>query len=200
MKLLLFSDTHGDFKALTNLKKASKNADLVIAAGDISVMEKNITYILEFINSFKKPTLLVHGNHENEFRLMELTQIFENLIFLHRAAHHLNNYVFLGYGGDGFSKYDPEFVKVSSFFKKELQTNKSKNKKIIFITHQPAHNTGIDILGNEPKGNKDYKKFIDEIKPHLVVSGHLHENMGKTHKIDRTLFINPGKKGAFVEI
>ncbi|MEM2138935.1 MAG: metallophosphoesterase family protein, partial [Candidatus Woesearchaeota archaeon] len=66
MKLLLFSDVHGDFKALNNLKKASKNADLIIAAGDISVMEKDIYEILEFMNSFKKPILLIHGNHENE--------------------------------------------------------------------------------------------------------------------------------------
>lgn len=200
MKLLLFSDIHGDTKSLNNLKKVSKNADFVIAAGDISVMERNIIDILEFINSFKKPTLLIHGNHENEFRLMELSQRYDNIIFLHRAAHHFNEYVFFGYGGDGFSTNDPEFVKVSSFFKKELQNNKHHNKKIIFITHGPAYKTGIDILGNEPKGNKDYKKFIDEIKPHLVVSGHLHENAGKTHKIGNTLFINPGKNGVFVEI
>ncbi|MEM3374147.1 MAG: metallophosphoesterase [Candidatus Woesearchaeota archaeon] len=200
MKLLLFSDIHGDFKALTNLKKESKKADFVIAAGDISVMERNIVEILDFLNSFKKPILLIHGNHENEFRLMELTQMYKNLIFLHRGAHHFKEYVFLGYGGDGFSTYDPEFLKVANFFKKELQTNKSKNKKIIFITHQPPHNTGIDLLGNEPRGNKDYRRFIDEVKPHLVISGHLHENAGKTHIIERTLFINPGKQGVFVEI
>lgn len=200
MKLLLFSDVHGDFKALNVLKKASKKADIVISAGDISVMEKNIVDILEFLNSFNKPILHVHGNHENEFRLMELSQNFENLIFLHRAVHHYNEYVFFGYGGDGFSTFDPEFVKVSHFFKKELQKNTSKNKKTIFITHGPAYKTGIDLLGNEPRGNKDYRRFIDEIKPHLVISGHLHENAGKNHKIDNTLFINPGKKGVIVEI
>ena len=197
MKLLFFSDIHGDLEALRNLKKQSKDVDIVICAGDISLMEKNLPKLLEEFNSFKKPALILHGNHENEDRLQKLCKQYDNLIFLHKAVHKIEGYIFMGYGGDGFSTKDPSFIKVAfSFFKKE-----AKNiKRIILITHGPAYDTKIDNLGGEPRGNKSYREFIDDILPHLAISGHLHENAGKHHKIGRTLFINAGKEGVFVNI
>ena len=107
------------------------------------------------------------------------------------------NYVFLGYGGDGFSVKDPDFTIVAnSFFRNEVK----RKKRVILITHGPAYNTGIDIIHNDARGNKSYREFIDDIQPHLAISGHLHENAGLHHKIGKTLFINPGKEGVFVEI
>ncbi len=141
--------------------------------------------------------MIIHGNHENENGLGDACRQYPNLIFLHKAVHHVKDYVFLGYGGDGFSASDPDFLVVAnSFFRKET---KGKDK-IILVTHGPPYDTGIDTLGNEHRGNRTYREFINDIKPHLVISGHLHENAGKHHKIGRTLFINPGKHGAVVEI
>jgi uncharacterized protein len=197
MKILFFSDLHGDMEALKQLKKQSKDADIVVCAGDISVMEKNLPKILSELDAFKKPTLIIPGNHENEERLQNLCENHDNLIYLHKAVHKVEEYIFMGYGGDGFSTTDPTFIKVAfSFFKKE-----AKNiKRLILITHGPPYDTKIDDLDGVPRGNKSYREFIDDIKPHLAISGHLHENAGKHHKIGRTLFINAGKQGAFVNI
>ncbi len=197
MKILFFSDIHGDMKALSRLKNNSKKADMVVCAGDISIMERNLSDIMSAINEFNKPIMMIHGNHEDEHGLRELTTIYNNITFLHKGVHHVEDYVFMGYGGDGFSTNDPEFTKVANMFFKREAKNKSK---IILVTHGPAYDTKIDVLGNEPKGNKSYRQFIDEVQPHLVVSGHLHENEGKHHKIGRTLFLNPGKEGIIVDI
>jgi uncharacterized protein len=197
MKILFFSDLHGDFNTLIALKKKARDVDYVVSAGDITVMENDIQKIMRELNKFPKPVLLVHGNHEDEYHMKEICTKHSNLTFIHKGVHHVGEYIFMGYGGDGFSTNDSEFLQVANMFFKPESNNK---KRMIFVTHGPPHNTVIDMIGNDPRGNKSYRKFIDEVKPHLVVSGHLHENAGKHHKIDRTLLINPGKEGAIVEI
>jgi uncharacterized protein len=196
IKILFFSDLHGDMKALSNLKAKAKDTDLVVCAGDFTVMERNVDDVMKNISGIGKHVLMLHGNHEDEDNIKELCNNYDNLTFLHKGVYHVGDYVFLGYGGDGFSTNDPDFVKVSGFFRKETQGK----KRIIFVTHGPAYDTKIDMLGRMPKGNKSYRNFIDDVQPHLAVSGHLHENAGKHHKIGRTLLLNPGKEGAIVDI
>ncbi len=196
MNLLFFSDLHGNMKILNSLKKKAEKADGIICSGDISVFENDIEKIMEELSKIDKKILIIHGNHEDEQRLKELSQKYDNIYFMHKGVHHIGDYVFMGYGGDGFSTNDPEFERVSDFFKKEAQDK----KKIVFFTHGPPHGTEIDKINGEHRGNKSYRKFIDEVKPHLVVSGHLHENAGKHDKIGRSLILNPGPYGALVEL
>lgn len=197
MKLLFFADLHGDMQILSNLRTKSKDADGIICAGDISTMERNLPKIMKKLNDFNKPILMIHGNHEDEDGLKEECLKHKNMTFLHKGVYHLEDYVFLGYGGDGFSTNDPEFEQVANkFFKPEIKDK----KRIILITHGPPYGTVIDKIGDSHRGNISYRKFIDEIKPHLAISGHLHETAGMHEKIDRTLFINPGKNGVIVDI
>ncbi len=196
MRILFFSDLHGDMRALNTLKSRSKEVDVVVCAGDFTTMEMEMEQVMDAIDSFDKPVLMIHGNHEDEDRLKEMCENYTNITFLHKGAKHIDDYVFLGYGGDGFSTTDPDFVKVAKFFKKEI----IGKRRIILITHGPPYDTKIDVLSREPRGNKSYRQFIDEAQPHIAVSGHLHENAGKQHKIGRTLLFNPGKKGVIVEI
>ena len=184
-------------RTLANLKLKSSEADVSICAGDFTVMENNINKIMKNINSFDSPVLMIHGNHENGDFLGELCEKYRNITFLHKAVHHVDDYIFMGYGGDGFSTNDPTFEEVAEKFFKPQSIGK---RRIVLVTHGPPHGTNIDKINGEFRGNKSYRKFIDSVKPHLVISGHLHENAGKSQRIDRTLFINPGPKGVIVDI
>ena len=175
MKLLFFADTHGDDKAHDIIKDRAKDVDGIICAGDISVMERGLKKTMKKLNSIGKPVLMIHGNHEDEE----------------------GDYVFLGYGGGGFSTNDPRFEEVAEkFFKPEVKDK----KRIIMVTHGPPHGTIIDNMDGDFRGNKSYRKFMDEVQPHLFVSGHLHETAGKHEKIGRTLVLNPGPHGFIVDI
>ncbi len=197
MKILFFTDLHGDMNTLRKLKDKSKDVDVTVCAGDISVMETNIEEIMRRVNKFHSPVLMLHGNHEDEFFLRELCDAHDNITFLHKAVHHVEDNIIMGYGGDGFSTNDPEFVDVAeSFFKNEIKGK----KRMVLVTHGPPYDTRIDHVAGNPRGNKSYRTFIDEVKPHVVIAGHLHENEGKSHKIGRTIFINPGKKGVVVKL
>ncbi len=196
MKILFFSDTHGDKKALEILRNKAKESDGLVCAGDFTQMERNIEDIMSYLNSFNKTILMIHGNHEDEHRVKELCKAHKNIIFLHKGIYTVGDYIFMGYGGGGFASEDPRFQKVAGFFKKEAENK----KRIILVTHGPPYGTSLDRINSQYIGNKTYREFIESTKPHLAVSGHIHETAGKTDKIGRTLLINPGKYGAFVEI
>jgi predicted phosphodiesterase len=109
MMLLTFVDTHGDLDSLKRLKRKAAKADLVLCAGDISNFEHHLKALLNELNSFNKPVLIVHGNHESEARLKAECEHYKNIIYLHKEFYEQENTLIVGYGGGGFSLRDAKF-------------------------------------------------------------------------------------------
>lgn len=198
MKVLFFSDIHGSLRHVKKIKKLAQkeSVELIICAGDLTNFEDKLDNILFELNNIDIPILMIHGNHESEESLRTLSEVFDNTIFIHNKAHEIGEYLFIGYGGGGFRTQDPEFQKHSKNLKKKIK----KHHKVILVTHGPPHNTTLDDIEGEHVGNKDYRKFIEETEPILAVSGHLHENFGKSGMIKRTRILNPGKEGIVLQI
>ncbi len=194
MRILAFSDLHGDFNALKELKKKSKRTDLVVCAGDISNFEHNLNKLLEHLNSFSSPVLIIHGNHEGAELMKELCADYSNLVFIHRAIYQLNELQIVGYGGGGFSIKDNGFEEFAKRIKNQL------SKKFILVTHAPPYGTKLDLVLGEHKGNKSIRNFIVKYKPLLAISGHLHENANKTDILKTTKLINPSKHGYMINV
>ena len=195
MKLLACVDMHGSEKAYAAVKEKAKKVDFIVCAGDFTVFEHSIERFLKFFDSLEKEVLMIHGNHEDEDSLKEACKPFKNIHFFHKEVVDKDGFVFFGYGGGGFSMTDPEFddcvrSKIASL----------KGKKIVLITHAPPYKTAIDMLGEDHRGNKNFKQFILELHPVLAISGHLHENAGKHELLHKTLIINPGPLGKIIEL
>jgi Icc-related predicted phosphoesterase len=200
MKILAFVDLHSSLKALKEIKNKVKNVDLIICAGDISIFEQKIEYLLEQLDKLNKPILIIPGNHETAEDIKAASLVFKNIIDLHKKVHKKGDHLFLGYGEGGFSMVDKEFEKIAKKFEKEIKKQEHKNSKIILITHGPPYKTKLDNLDGHSCGNKSVKNFIKKVKPDLAISGHLHENSGKEDKIGKTRLINPGPKGKIINI
>ena len=198
MKILAFVDLHGDYKELTNLKrKALENdVDVVICAGDMTIFGSDEEKIMKSISGFKLPVFIVHGNHEDADSLHSICDKHENLIFIHCASFRIDNYIFFGYGGGGFSKRDEGFKMMSKNFSSDIK----KDDKKILILHGPPYGTNADYTNGIHVGNKDYMDFIKNEKIDLVVSGHIHETAGTNQKMGSSRIINPGKKGKIIEL
>ena len=201
MKFLTFTDLHEDKGLLKDLveRASKKDIDFIVCCGDISSFGRGLRYNLTKLNSVGKKVLVIPGNHEEgKSGFNEIIGNLPNCINLDRRAIKIGDYVFLGYGGGGFSMQDAEFRKISREW-----YGKYKDEKIILVTHGPPYDTELDKLEmNESQdrhvGNKDYRKFIERIKPMVAISGHLHETVGKSDKIGNTKLINPGWDGMVV--
>jgi len=200
MKLLAFTDLHLSSVAYKKLKSKVKkqNPDLIICAGDVSIFEQGLDFILNKLNKLKKKILIINGNHETSSVMKKLCSRYDNLIFIHKKYYKQNNNIFFGYGGSGFSLIEPNFYKTGEKFQKIIRKN--KDKKIIFITHAPSYKTKVDLIVGSHCGNKTFRNFIVRNKVDLHICGHLHENFGKKDEIKKTKIINPGPYGKIIKI
>lgn len=200
MKLLAFTDMHLSSYAFKKISSKVKrqNPDLIICAGDVSIFEHSLDSILNKLSKLKKKTLIIHGNHETDYVLGRLCRKYKNLLFVHKKHYLHNNYIFIAYGGSGFSLTEPGFYKTGKKFERIIKGNKSK--KIIFITHSPPYKTKLDLVAGSHCGNKTFRNFILKNKISLYICGHLHENFGKKDKINRAEVINPGPYGKIIKI
>lgn len=196
MKIFTFADTHGDLKKIDRIVQQIKQEppQVIICAGDISNFGKNLKESIERFKELNIPLLMIPGNHETAEEIKAMASKYKFMINLHKASYELNNYIFFGYGEGGFSTENKSFEEIILKFKKTLK----KDSKIILITHAPPHGTKLDLL-NSHIGCKSIRKFIEEIKPILHISGHLHENKSRIDTIGRTVLINPGD-GKVIEI
>ena len=198
MKLLCFVDTHGSKTALQKLATKASKVDIFVCAGDFTVFEDKMKSILSTLNSFKKPVLLIHGNHEDASIVRGLCEHYDNLTFFHNKIVMKGDTIFFGWGGGGFSQRDKKFEKSFPKIKKFLDAH--PGKKFVIVSHAPPRETYIDEIDGDFCGNKSIMDCIKRFKPILVISGHLHENAGKEELNKKTLIVNPGPRGKFYEI
>jgi len=198
LRILAFVDVHGNEDALKILEKKSKNADILICAGDITIFEHRILHLMKKLDRIGKTVLIVHGNHEDPMLLAEICGRRKNVKMLHRKAYsdsRFPEYVFLGHGGEGFTYESPDFER----FARSLKRQRLKGKKLVLVTHQPPYGCKVDFVWNH-HGNRSYSWFIKKYRPVLHICGHLHETAGRKDKIGKTLVINPGPKGTVVMV
>jgi uncharacterized protein len=200
MKILAFTDLHLSSYAFKKIKLKVKRQkpDLLVCAGDVTIFEQGLDFILNKLNKLKKKILIIHGNHETDKVLKKLCSKYDNLVFIHKKNYRQNNCIFLGYGGGGFALVDPDFYKTGEKFSKII--DKNKHKKIILITHAPPYKTKLDLIVGNHCGNKTLRNFVKRNKVDMYICGHLHENFGKKDFIKKTLVVNPGPYGKVIKV
>lgn len=197
MKILAVVDSHGSRKAMQEIKKKAKEADIIVCCGDITVFGIEQARIVKEWDKFGKEVLMLHGNHELESELKAQCNDSEHIRFMHRALLRRGKIVFVGYGGGGFAIRDEKFERWSKIVGKRIK----KGEKIVLLLHGPPYGTKVDELTKGTYcGNKSYTEWIRNKKPELVVCGHIHENFLRKGKIGKSSVVNPGPFGAIIKI
>ncbi len=110
-------------------------------------------------------------------------------------------------------EYGEDAEKIIEKIKKDNKKYFKRFKKLfkknnIFISHNPPYNTNLDLLTEGPEKGEHYgswlvKRIITELKPILVISGHIH-TPSKKQKIGKSLVIKLGAaingEGALIEL
>jgi Icc-related predicted phosphoesterase len=216
---LYFKYVYGSSIALSSFIGKRKN-DLLesrsLNAG-FSVMKK--------LNSLGKPIIAVTGNWDpvdfeeigmpefkdpNSKRFKDFTNKLRVKIIDFKGTKY-SGVAFAGYPRStypgkprtGFNKVNADNKRYFKIFRKLV------NEDTIFVSHNCPYQTTLDkikkrkVQRGEHYGSYLAKKIIVELKPRLVICGHMHENQGM-QKIGRTLVVNTGaayeNKAALIDI
>ena len=204
MKLLAFTDIHGDSGIISKLSQKVKKEkpDALICAGDITNFGFGIKTILRKFDSLGIPVFIIPGNHETDEEISLFSKGMRNIKSIHLKPFLFHSVYIIGCGGGGFTQQHAEFEMSEKKFADSMKKVKMKDHKYrtILVTHQPPFKTSLDPIYGEHAGSTSIRKFIQEHQPDFCITGHLHENEGKTDKIGKTLIINPGPLGKIIEI
>jgi len=190
---------------MKKLKEKAKDADLLVCGGDFTIFENDMTKILEEFNNWNRPIILIHGNHEIASTVKAECERLKNLHFIHKTYFIIDDIVFYGYGGGGFSTRDESFTHDAESFMQEfhkLSESNHKKYRFVLVTHAPPYGTGIDhIYGYEGHvGNQSITEFILKHQPIIAMSGHIHETVGVDERMNKTRIFNPGADGIIIEL
>ena len=199
MKFLLFSDVHGDIPQCDALVKKSRHVDMVLGAGDFGLFRKGVAKTIASLSRISKPTLLVHGNHENHDELANACATWKSARILHGTSIEIDGITFFGMGGaTPVTPFVPWSVDVSE--KEAGKMLAMCPEKSILISHSPPFQCLDAINPKQHLGSKSIRKFIEEKKPLFVVCGHIHEEQNKKSSINGIPIINAGPAGMIYEL
>ena len=197
MKLLIFSDIHGDQAALERLMKIE--ADYYFAAGDLANWGRGLEQLAPILKRRSEKMYVLPSNHESEADIARFAEKHGFHTF-HGGTMKLSGYHVAGLG---YSNPTP-FNTPGEYSEDELAERLNKFATLdplVLICHTPPLNSQLDHAGEDRHfGSRAVREFIERRQPEYFYCGHIHEAAGQHEKIGRTQAWNVGKLGRALEL
>ncbi len=198
MKILAFSDLHRDLDQAARLTEMSRQADVVIGAGDFASIHQGLEETIDALAGIETPTVLVPGNNETLDALKEATAGWSAATVLHGEGIELDGKTFYGLGGGiPVTPWDWSF---------DLEEADAGNMLAglpagaVLVVHSPPKGHCDESGNGMSLGSTAILKAIEEKQPELAVCGHIHEAWGKESKIGPTEVVNLGPSGRYFDL
>lgn len=204
MKIISFGDIHEDTGNLIKIKPDLETADMIVLSGDLTNChgKTETKKVLDAIKKYNKHLLVQYGN-------MDLSEV-DGYLTKEGINLHGNGYIFgdVGIFGCGASSQTP-FHTPSEIGEGDIERllingyHKVKDAKWkVMVCHTPPKDTATDIIRNGMHvGSQTVRDFILQYKPHVCITGHIHESRAKD-KVGDTVVLNAGmfRDGWYIEV
>jgi Icc-related predicted phosphoesterase len=197
VKLLVFSDIHGDARALEKLM--ATEADLYICAGDLVNWGRNLDAMGEILKQRAGRVWLIPGNHETDGQIADLCARF-GLRSLHGEQLQVGEFHVVGLGYSSPTPFDTPGEYSEEELERRLHAFDGL-KPMIAICHAPPLGTMLDRITNlRHAGSSAVRDFLRREQPRYFFCGHIHEAAGAQDKLGATSAMNVGKKGYLLDL
>ncbi|MBZ5612195.1 MAG: metallophosphoesterase [Acidobacteriia bacterium] len=197
MKLLIFSDIHGDKAALEKLMAIE--ADYYFADGDLANWGRGLEQLGPIMQRRAERMYVLPGNHESEADIARFCEQYGFRNF-HGQSIEIGGYQVAGLG---YSNPTP-FNTPGEYSEQELGARLEKFSgldPLILICHAPPKSTQLDRVGEGKHfGSQAVRDFIDRHQPLYFYCGHIHEAAGVQDTLGRTRAWNVGKRGQVLDL
>lgn len=187
MRFLVLSDIHGRERVAdwANKKISELGADAVIVLGDITHFGP-ADWAASFLSRLNAPIYAIPGNCDPP---LVLDYIPKSANLLHARSMKVGNDTFIGLGGSNPTIFDTPFELEEEEIESTLRPLMEHDA--VLITHAPPKGINDMVPSGQHVGSTAIKALVDEYRPKVVLSGHIHEARGIV-KEHGTLFMNPG--------
>jgi Icc-related predicted phosphoesterase len=201
VKVLIFSDIHGDTRALEQL--IAQPADIYIAAGDLSTFGKDLDRCGEIMKPLGEKVWVLPGNHESHDDTRAFCQRFGFFDF-HRQIRALKSERgTTQWAGLGYSNITP-FNTPGEYTEEEIAKALApfdNLKPLYLVVHFPPQGTRLDeFAAGKHAGSPTLREWVDRVQPLYLFCGHIHECAGRSDRLGSTQAFNVGKRGYTVEV
>jgi Icc-related predicted phosphoesterase len=197
MRLLIFSDIHGDTGALERLLETE--ADYYFAAGDMVTWARGMERIGPILARRADRMYILPGNHESESDIEGMCSRFGLQPFHWRTLEIGGTHL----AGLGYSSPTP-FNTPGEYSEEEIAGRLARFaglSPLVLICHCPPWNTPLDrVRDGLHAGSRSVREFVEREKPGYFFCGHIHEAEGAALEIGPTKAFNVGKRGYLLEL
>lgn len=200
MRVLIFSDIHGDLRALEKI--LAQPADIYIANGDMSTFGRGLDRCGELLRPLGERLWVLPGNHESHSETQAFCRRF-GFVDFHRQVRTLAGQSGETYwAGLGYSNPTP-FNTPGEYSEEEIAAALEAFNglhPLYLVAHAPPHETRVDRvrLGCHP-GSRSLRAWVERAQPRYLFCGHIHEAAGDSDRLGSTQCINVGKQGFLLE-
>ena len=198
MKVLAFSDLHRDLDQAEKLVAQSREADVVIAAGDFASIHEGLGETIDALRGIEQPTVLVPGNNETEDALREACEGWDEANVLHGGSVDLEGHLFFGLGaGVPTTPWDWSF----DLDEDEAASALAKCPRgAVLVLHSPPLGHCDRSGSGEELGSRAILEAVERVKPPVAVCGHIHESWGCESDAGGSRVFNLGPKGVMIDL
>jgi len=187
MKFLLITDLHQHKSAIDWINKAIEEykVDFVIHLGDVTDMG-TCADARALLSSIKSKVYVIPGNCDP----VDMPENIEDIaVDMHGKKVTIEGRDLVGFGGGNISPFGTPFEMEDEDIYEGLKAIASEG--MILMTHAPSYGYLDEIPGGIHVGCQAIRDIVDEYKPIIAMSGHIHEAIG-CKKVGETIFVNPG--------
>lgn len=194
MKFLVITDLHQKLSSLQwiNDEIHKRKPDCVLLLGDVTDFgtSEDARNIISAIDS---EVFVIPGNCDP----LDLPQSVGDIAHdMHGRSATVGGIYIAGCGGSNPTIFDTPFeLSENDLYGMLLPISK---QGMVLMTHAPSYGMLDEIPSGAHVGSTGIKRIVEEFRPMVAVSGHIHEAIG-AKTVDGTLFVNPGpaKEGRF---
>ena len=197
MKLLIFSDIHGDLGALERLM--GMEADYYIAAGDLVNFGRGLERCGEILRRRADQVYVLPGNHETAAQISGLCRQF-GLHDFHGQHVQWGRYHVAGLGYSNPTPFNTpgEYTEAQLAGKLEAFAGL---EPMVLICHCPPLDTPLDQTSSGiHAGSTAVRDILAREQPDYFFCGHSHEAGGVETQLGKTQAVNVGKRGYLLEL
>lgn len=204
MKIISFGDVHMATRNLGRMADVLRDTDLIIVSGDLTNFggAGDARKVIDDVRRACPNVLALPGNLDKR----DVIPFLESEgIALHGKGLVRDGVAIFGCGGSNITPFNtPTELTEDEIYEtlmRGYQTVKD-HRPLLMICHPPPFDTKCDlIMSGKPVGSTAARRFIEEIKPDVCISGHVHESAGVDH-IGPTTVLNAGpfKGGGYIVV